>query len=224
MDITFTFVSEIPEILFQTYYYGVTAFAPYSAKSLFPAPAGDYSGITMNFSSTDPWESAAEMQAMIAEAGAESGYTLFNAAEAFAQNRNILLVINIFTYGFVILISLITVANVFNTVSTGIKLRRREFAMLRSVGLSSRGFDRMMSFECLFYGLKALLYGLPASAGITYLIYRAVLSGVDVPFTLPWNGIAVSTFGVFLIVFVTMIYAVRGIKNANVIEALREES
>ncbi|MDR1069912.1 MAG: ABC transporter permease [Gracilibacteraceae bacterium] len=223
MDITFTFAAEIPDILFQTYYYGVTAFAPYSAKSLFPAPEEDYSGITMNFSSADPWESAAEMQALIAETDAESGYALYNAAEALAQNRNILLVINIFTYGFVILISLITVANVFNTVSTGIKLRRRELAMLRSVGMSSRGFARMMSFECLFYGLKALLYGLPASAGITYLIYRAVLGGVDVPFTLPWRGIAVSAGGVFLIVFVTMIYAVRGIKNANVIEALRDE-
>ncbi|MDR1160006.1 MAG: ABC transporter permease, partial [Syntrophomonadaceae bacterium] len=223
-NITFTIVEELPALLSRTDYYGFTAFAPYSAKSLFPVSEDYYSGISMNFSSDDPQKSAAEMEDMMAEAGVTSGYTLFNVAEALEQSRNILLVINIFTYGFVVLISLITIANVFNTVSTGINLRKREFAMLRSVGLNSRGFNKMMSFECLFYGLKALLYGLPVSAGITYLIYRAVLNGVDVSFTLPWGSIAISVCGVFLVVFVTMIYAVSGIKNVNVIEALRDET
>jgi len=138
-------------------------------------------------------------------------------------NRNILLVINVFTYGFVILISLITIANVFNTVSTGINLRRRELAMLRSVGMTDGGFNRMMSYECIFYGLKALLYGLPAAFIVNYGIFYSVLAGAEIPFMVPWGSIGISVFGVFFVVFVTMMYAMGKIKKANVIDALRDE-
>lgn len=139
------------------------------------------------------------------------------------ENRRIIFLINFFIYGFVILISLITIANVFNTVSTGISLRKREFAMLRSMGMTERGFSRMMNFECLFYGLKALLFGLPLSFGITYLIYMAVISGIDAPFVLPWVGIGIAVFSVFFVVFVTMMYSVRKLKKANVIDVLRSD-
>ena len=66
--------------------------------------------------------------------------------------------VNVFSYGFIILISLIAMANVFNTISTSISLRRREFAMLRSVGLTQKGFRRMMDYECLIYGLLSLIH------------------------------------------------------------------
>ncbi len=49
---------------------------------------------------------------------------------------------------------MIAVANVFNTISTNIKLRRRELAMLRSVGMSDRDFNKMMRFECVLYGAQ----------------------------------------------------------------------
>ena len=59
-----------------------------------------------------------------------SGYSLYNIAQIQEQNRNVILLINVFSYGFILLISLIAIANVFNTVSTNINLRRREFAIL----------------------------------------------------------------------------------------------
>ena len=74
----------------------------------------------------------------------------------------------VLTYGFVILISLIAVANVFHTISTNLMLRRKEFAMLRSMGMSPKGFQKMMNFECLLYGFKGLLYGLPVSFLVTW--------------------------------------------------------
>ena len=88
-------------------------------------------------------------------------------------------VVNVFAYGFIILISLIALANVFNTISTSISLRRREFAMLKSIGLSEKGFMRMMNYECIIYGVKGLAWGLPASAAMTYGIYRMTESAVS---------------------------------------------
>lgn len=46
------------------------------------------------------------------------------------------LIMQVFLYGFITLMALISVANIFNTVSTSIDLRRKEFAMLKSVGVT----------------------------------------------------------------------------------------
>ncbi len=140
------------------------------------------------------------------------------------MDRNLITIIRVFAYGFIILISLISVANVFNTISTNISLRRREFAMLKSVGMTQKGFNKMMNFECLLYGVKALALGLPVSFGFTYLIYRAITQGYGTEFYLPLKAIAIAIISVFLVVFVTMMYAMRKIKKDNPIDALKNEN
>jgi putative ABC transport system permease protein len=149
---------------------------------------------------------------------------LFNVAEALQNNRNIITIISVFSYGFIILISLITIANVFNTISTNVNLRRREFAMLKSVGITNRSFNKMLNFECIFYGLKALLYGLPVSIGITYLIYNSLENGVEMGFYLPTQSILISIFSVFLVVFVSMMYSMKKIRHENILDALKNEN
>ena len=151
-------------------------------------------------------------------------YSLTDIAEMTAINRNMLLVVNVFSYGFIVLISLITTANVLNTISTNINLRRREFAMLKSVGITPGGFNRMMNFECIFYGLKALLYGLPLSLLATYLIYLSMSQGLGMAFTLPWTAILIASASVFLVVFVTMMYSMSKIKKENIVDALKNEN
>lgn len=140
-----------------------------------------------------------------------------------AARRSIVTVVRVISYGFITLISLIAALNVFNTISTNILLRRREFAMLRSVGMTNRGFDRMMNFECLLYGAKSLLYGIPAAFGVTYLIFRSVQAGMDTGFYLPWSAVAIAVASVFLVVFASMLYSMSGIKKDNPIEAMKNE-
>ena len=135
-----------------------------------------------------------------------------------------ILIVNVFAYGFIVLISLIAAANVFNTVSTNISLRRREFAMLKSVGMSSKEMSRMMNFECVLYGSRALLCGLPVSALITWFIYRAISNGFTIGFYLPWGAIAIAVLSVFAVVFATMMYSMRKIQADNPIDALKNEN
>ena len=123
-----------------------------------------------------------------------------------------------------LLISIYRDSNVFNTISTNISLRRREFAMLKSVGMTQKGFRRMMNYECLLYGSKALLLGLPVSCGITYLIYRAVTTAYETSFHLPWAAIGIAVLSVFLVVFATMMYAMSKVKKDNPIDALKNEN
>ena len=153
-----------------------------------------------------------------------SSRQLFDYAANAETNRNVVTIIRVFAYGFIVLISLIAAANVFNTISTNISLRRREFAMLKSVGMTQEGFRRMMNCECLLYGSKALLLGLPVSCGITYLIYRAVTRAYETSFRLPWAAIGIAVLSVFLVVFATMIYSMSKIKKDNPIDALKNEN
>ena len=94
---------------------------------------------------------------------------LYNRAEDERTVSNMIILVKVFSYGFIALISLISVANVFNTVSTNVALRRRDYAMLRSLGMTNRGMNRMMNYECLLYGTRSLLFGFPLSVGMTYL-------------------------------------------------------
>ena len=153
-----------------------------------------------------------------------SSRQLFDYAANAETNRNVITIIRVFAYGFIVLISLIAAANVFNTISTNISLRRREFAMLKSVGITQKGFRRMMNCECLLYGSKALLLGLPVSCGITYLIYRAITTAYETSFHLPWAVIGIAVLSVFLVVFATMMYAMRKVKKDNPIDALKNEN
>ncbi|HIW73012.1 MAG TPA: ABC transporter permease [Firmicutes bacterium] len=153
-----------------------------------------------------------------------AGISPINLQEALQTNRNLILVINVFSYGFIALITLITITNVFNTISTNVNLRRREFAMLKSVGMTGGGFNRMINFECLFYGLKALLYGLPLSLLFTYWIHRSMDLGVSLHFRIPWLQVLICVLGVFLIVFITMMYAMSKVRRENIVDALKNEN
>ena len=96
--------------------------------------------------------------------------------------------------------------------------------MLKSVGMDSKGFNRMMNFECVLYGSKALLLGLPVSCGVTYLIYMAIMEGYETTFHLPWRAIGIAVLSVFLVVFITMMYSMSKIKKDNPIDALKNEN
>ncbi len=175
------------------------------------------------FTSDDPAASYAAIRQTLNENGLGNS-SLINYAEQADTTRNIISVIKVFAYGFIILISLIAAANVFNTISTNIGLRRRDLAMLKSVGMTEKGFRKMMNFECLLYGAKALLYGLPVSAAISFLIYSAVSEGYSTGFRLPWVSIGIAVLSVFAVVFATMLYAMHKVRKENPIDALRSET
>lgn len=175
------------------------------------------------FDSDNPFQSEHEMRDIVTNEGISSAYMLLNCAQAYEQSRNYIFIANIFAYIFITLISLIAAANVFNTISTNIRLRRRELAMLRSIGMSDKDFNKMMRFECAFYGMKALMIGIPLSLIISVLITKTMFMEEQAEFTLPWTSVGISALSVFLIIFITMMYAVSKIKKENIIDALRDE-
>ena len=173
--------------------------------------------------SSDHAKSNKEIKTVLEENGFNTT-NLFDHGQEAENERNLVMIIRIFAYGFIILISLISAANVFNTISTNVALRRREFAMLKSVGMTDKGFNKMMNFECLLYGSRALLLGIPVSVGVSAVIWYAVSQGYELEFTLPWTALGIAALSVFAVVFSTMLFSMSKIKKENPIDALKNEN
>lgn len=148
-----------------------------------------------------------------------------NIKETSKQQNNLILVIKILMYGFISLITLIGVTSVFNTITTSMALRKREFAILRSIGLTKKGFNKILCFESIFFGLKSLFFGIPVSLGMTILIHISISSTMGISsIIIPWKSIFIATISVFTIVLLTMLYSTNKIKNHSIIEQIREEN
>ncbi len=136
------------------------------------------------------------------------------------RQRDYIQAVRIFSYGFIVLISLICICNVFHTISTNIALRQRDFGMLRSVGMKNREIRKMLAYECLQYGLNAILWGVPLSLFFSVTIYRIAAVG---KYAFPVSSLLIASGCIFLTVFITMLYGVGKLKNQNPMEAIRTE-
>jgi putative ABC transport system permease protein len=151
-------------------------------------------------------------------------FSYYSTAEMNKSQALQTLMTNLFFYGFLTLITLIGVTNIINTLDSNIKLRRREIAMLKSVGLTPGGFRRMLRYESLFYGLTALLYGLPLGIALSVIIYLQFGGVSSFAFSLPWGAILACIAGTLAIVFATMMVSGATIRNDNIVDTIKEEN
>ena len=137
-----------------------------------------------------------------------------NISKYVEENQKIILLISIFLYGFIAVITLIGVTNIFNTITTNMILRSKEFANLKSVGMTTKEFNRMIRLESILYGLKSLLIGIPLGLIGSYCIYNGIAQGLDFGYILPLKSI----------IGLTMKYSLNKINKQNIIETIREDN
>ena len=132
--------------------------------------------------------------------------------------------VGIFLYGFIIVITAIGVTNVFNAITANMELRKPEFAMLKSVGMTTKEFNTMIRLETVFMGIKSLLFSIPIGIGLSYLIYYALDEDKVLKFTIPINAIIIAIAAVFLLITCIMKYSMSKINKQNTIETIRNEN
>lgn len=151
-------------------------------------------------------------------------YYLNNINENSKMMNNLYTLVAIFLYGFIIVISLIGITNIFNTITTNMNLRKQEFAMLKSIGMTKKEFKKMINLDGVFIGAKSLLFGVTSGIGISYLIYRLMLESSNLPFKLPIFAIIISIVVVHLLITALMKYSMNKINKENTIETIRNEN
>lgn len=154
----------------------------------------------------------------------EEYYSINNKEEHVKQMSNLFTLIGIFLYGFIIVISLIGITNIFNTITTNMELRKQEFAMLKSVGMTTKEFNRMIRLESLFMGVKSLFFGIPIGIALSYIIYHFLSEESGIPYKLPIVAIIISIAVVFILISLIMKYSMSKINKQNTIETIRNEN
>lgn len=178
----------------------------------------------MYINSSDASQIERDINNIIADNDSYKNVHITNLAEFADQERRILLLVSIFLYGFITVITLIGVTNIFNTITTNMILRSKEFANLKSIGMTTKEFNKMIRLESLLYGLKSLLIGIPIGLLGSFCIYQAFKNSVDFGYMIPWVSILISIIFVFIIVGATMKYSLSKINKQNIIETIRQDN
>lgn len=178
--------------------------------------------IHLNFSTRDNAAFKETADAIFQDAGCEG--RVFDAAESARQQKMPMLSVDVFVYGFIILISLISAANVLNVIYTGVTLRKREFAILRSIGMTRKDVRHMLDRECLQYIVRALVWAVPVSCAVSFVIWFVVGNNMEVPFFVPWGALIGVSIAAVLVVYLSMRLAEKKISRENLTEMLRNEN
>lgn len=152
------------------------------------------------------------------------GLDIYNLNDQKEQINAVVLIIAIFAYGFIIVISLIGITNVFNTINTNMRLRSKEFAMLKSIGMTKKEFNRMIRLESLFYGLKSLLIGVPLGLLGGYAIFKATGNTIMLDYSFPTMAVLISIVFVFFVVWLIMKMSISKVNKQNIIETIRNDN
>ena len=149
-------------------------------------------------------------------------YSVSDMTDSLEVMNTVTLLLKTVMYGFTILLTLIAAANINNTISTGVLLRRREFAMYKSVGMADDGFGKMIRLETFLYGIRALVIGMPVSILISYVMFKAFDAELY-SFNIDWRMYILAIAVVLAIVGASMLLSVNKLKGDSIIEALKNE-
>ena len=152
-------------------------------------------------------------------------YNINNIEENANTMRKLFTLVGIFLYGFIIVITSIGITNIFNTITTNMELRKPEFAMLKSIGMTTKEFNKMIRLETIFMGIKSLVFSIPIGIGLSYVIYKAFSGEQEtLKFIVPINAIVTACLAVFLLITCIMKYSMNKINKQNTIETIRNEN
>lgn len=185
----------------------------------------NYSSKTVTFEMSDEDKFKIDFEEYLEKENIDDGtYFFTNVQEIFKYINKFILLFNIFAYLFIFLVTMVSITSIINTISTSMSLRSKEFAILRSIGLTTDGFNKILVLESIFIGLKAIIYASP----FCYLIIKSFQSIVINVYVgnnyIPFGGIIGAILMVFVIILIITIYSTRKIKKDNILESIKREN
>ena len=186
------------EILTGNNQYPETSFGVVAYDDLIPSLGikDDKSSSNSYYVATNQEKSTRDEVKKVAEENNLSVIDSIDEAQKLEQTMNVM---KIFVYGFIVVISLVSVTNIINTISTNINLRKREFAIIKSIGVTPQGFKKMIYMESILYGILSLLYGIPIGICMNVIMNRILEGMITVQTLIPYKSILICIISIFII-------------------------
>ena len=211
------------EILTGNNQYPETSFGVVAYDDLIPSLGikDDESSSNSYYVATNQEKSTRDEVKKVAEENSLSVIDSIDEAQKLEQTMNVM---KIFVYGFIVVISLVSVTNIINTISTNINLRKREFAIIKSIGVTPQGFKKMIYMESILYGILSLLYGIPIGICMNVIMNRILEGMITVQTLIPYKSILICIISIFIITFIASYIPLKKISKENIIDNIRQES
>ena len=210
------------EILTGNNQYPETSFGVVAYDDLIPSLGiTDDKSSSIYYVATNQEKSTRDEVKKVAEENNLSVIDSIDEAQKLEQTMNVM---KIFVYGFIVVISLVSVTNIINTISTNINLRKREFAVIKSIGVTPQGFKKMIYMESILYGILSLLYGIPIGICMNVLMNKILEGVITVQTLIPYKAILICVVAIFIITFIASYIPLKKISKENIIDNIRQES
>lgn len=170
----------------------------------------------------EPYKVEKELKDYLSENEAEGD--AYNIYYWTMREKSIISAVQFLSYSFILLITLITVFNIINTMTAQIAGRKKELAMLKSVGMTPKEFKKTILLESAFYGLFGLFFGVPLSLVINRVVGFIISKDNPIPFSVNIWLYLLACVAVFVIIALTMIYSLKLIKNNSIIDSLKNDT
>ena len=180
----------------------------------------DYDNIYMYIDSNN----ADELTEFILNNYSTTELSTYNEENSDQTQKAVCTMVSIFLYLLIIIISLVGLTNIFNTITINMNLRQKEFAILKSIGMTKKEFNKMISLESTFYGIKSLAIGLPLGILASYLIYKILNNHLQISYIFPTMSVIISIIVVFILLKGIMKYSLSKINKQNIIETIRNDN
>lgn len=152
-------------------------------------------------------------------------FSVSNLDKQMRDEKSLFTLLGVFAYGLIVVIALIGITNIINTLSTGMELRSREFATLRSIGMTDKQFAGMVRLESVFISVKALVIGVPLGILISYLLC-VIMNRMDdaIIYELPYKAIILCIVVVIMLIYAIMKLSMTKLRHNNIIETIKNEN
>lgn len=180
----------------------------------------DKTYLSVYFSSSNPTKLQNDIHSILQN----YNYNLNNVDDQVKSMQNFYKLISIFLYIFIGVITLIDLTTIFNTITTNIEFRKQEFAVFRSIGMTSREFNKMIKLESVLIGLKTMIYSVPIAMIVCLFLYNIINLEANIEFHLPFIPILIALIFVSLLIYTMMKYCLNKVNNQNMIETIRNDN
>lgn len=148
-------------------------------------------------------------------------YTFSDERLGNSSTRGIYYCFNLFIYGFLVLIALITIFNVVNSIAMSVASRTKQYGAFRAIGLSTRQLSKMVVAEACSYAASGIVAGTVLGMLSNHLLFGMLIGQKwGEAWSIPWSELGVILLIILLSITLAVHEPIKRIHNMSIVDTI----